>query len=228
MLLLNQFFHPSSAATSQLLTDMALHLAEEGYPVTAICGRSDYNAANQTPLPNITIRRIPNLPFGHNRVTRILSYSSFYLGALALALTTRKPQAIVTLTTPPLLSVIGTLIKKIRRTPHYIWEMDVYPDIAIELGVLSPRGPLTRIIGALADWSRRNADGIIALGGDMRDLLIARGIPASKISVAENWADSHRNRRAAFSPRSPAPALLRQSRTCARYRNSPGRNVSPG
>ncbi len=190
MLLLNQFFHPSSAPTSQLLTDLALHLADEGHRVTAICGRSEYNTANSTPLPNITVHRIPNLPFGHNKVTRILSYGSFYLGALAVALTTRKPQVIVTLTTPPLLSVIGTLIKKIRNTPHFIWEMDVYPDIAIELGVLSPRGPLTRIIGALANWSRRNADGIIALGDDMRDLLIARGIPAAKISVAENWADS--------------------------------------
>jgi colanic acid biosynthesis glycosyl transferase WcaI len=48
---------------------------------------------------------------------------------------------------------------------------------------------LTSVIGALADWSRRNADGIIVLGEDMRARLIARDIPEHKIHVAENWAD---------------------------------------
>ena len=42
---------------------------------------------------------------------------------------------------------------------------------------------------ALAGYSRRHADGIIALGPCMRDRLIARGVPASKIHVADNWAD---------------------------------------
>jgi glycosyltransferase involved in cell wall biosynthesis len=67
--------------------------------------------------------------------------------------------------------------------------MDVYPDVAIDLGVLRSNSILTSIIGALADWSRRNCDGIIALGDDMKARLVARGIPEHKIHVAENWAD---------------------------------------
>ncbi len=190
MLLLNQFFHPSSAATSQLLTDLARHLAGQGLPVTVICGRSDYADANSGDLFGVSVRRTFNLPFGHGKISRVLSYGSFYVGAAWLGLTTRQPDTVLTLTTPPLLSIVGTLVKKLRGSRHYIWEMDVYPDIAIQLGVLSPRGPLTRIIGALADWSRRNADGIIALGDDMRDLLVAHGIAPAKIFVVENWADS--------------------------------------
>jgi len=173
-----------------LLTTLAGHLANEGFNVTAICGRGDYGHADPTEAPNVTIRRTFDLPYGRTKLGRALSFASFFTSATSLALTTRRPDTVLTLTTPPLLSAIGTLVKKLRGGRHFIWEMDVYPDVAIQLGILSPRGPLTRIVGALADWSRRNADGIIALGDDMKDLLIARGIPAEKITVCENWADS--------------------------------------
>jgi glycosyltransferase involved in cell wall biosynthesis len=49
---------------------------------------------------------------------------------------------------------------------------------------------LACLIGALADWSRRNADGIIVLGEEMKARLLARDIPEHKIHVIENWADS--------------------------------------
>jgi colanic acid biosynthesis glycosyl transferase WcaI len=189
VLLVNQFFHPSSAATSQLLTDLARHLAGAGAKVTAICGPSSYGGVNSGNLPGVEIRRVPSWPFARGRLGRVISYGSFYAGAFLLAITARRPGAILTLTTPPLLSLTGTLLKKIRGAPHFIWEMDIYPDIAVELGMLSPGGRITRLIGALADWSRRNADGVVVLGDDMKELLVARGIPADKIFVSENWAD---------------------------------------
>jgi glycosyltransferase involved in cell wall biosynthesis len=67
--------------------------------------------------------------------------------------------------------------------------MDVYPDIATDLGVLAQNGIPARLIGAASDWSRRKADGIIVLGEDMKARLLARGIAADKIHIAENWAD---------------------------------------
>jgi glycosyltransferase involved in cell wall biosynthesis len=96
---------------------------------------------------------------------------------------------VLTLTTPPLVSIVGTLVKGLRGSRHFIWEMDVYPDIAVDLNVLKPRSRFTKLIGTLADFSRRRADGIIALDDDMKARLMARGIPEHKILVAENWAD---------------------------------------
>jgi hypothetical protein len=40
ILLLNQFFYPDAAATSQILTDLARGLAAEGHTVRVICGNS--------------------------------------------------------------------------------------------------------------------------------------------------------------------------------------------
>jgi hypothetical protein len=56
-----------------------------------------------------------------------------------------------------------------------------------DLNVLKCRSLVTRLMGALADFSRNRADGIIALADDMKARLIARGIPEHKIAVAENY-----------------------------------------
>jgi glycosyltransferase involved in cell wall biosynthesis len=80
-------------------------------------------------------------------------------------------------------------LKTMRGSQHFIWEMDVYPDIAIDLKVITKKSIIARFVGLLADFSRNKADGIIALGDDMKARLVKRGIPEHKIFVAENWAD---------------------------------------
>jgi glycosyltransferase involved in cell wall biosynthesis len=190
ILLVNQFFHPDSTATSQLLTDLASHLASEGHSVRVICGRSSCAAPDSMPPPPVRIIRTPSLPFSRGFLGRILSYSSFFSTALCRGLLGPAPDLVLTLTTPPALCLIGSLLKAAKGSRHFIWEMDVYPDIAVDLKVLDPRSWFTRLLGASLDASRRNADGIIALGDCMRDRLIRHGIPHHKIKVAENWADS--------------------------------------
>jgi glycosyltransferase involved in cell wall biosynthesis len=68
--------------------------------------------------------------------------------------------------------------------------MDVYPDIAVEVGVLGKDALPTRALRAIANWSRQYADTVIALGDDMRDLLLRADLDRTKVLVAENWSDS--------------------------------------
>ena len=157
--------------------------------MTAIYGASGYATTDDTPRPPVRILRPSSTRFSRDAVGRVLSYGSFLAGALVAGFRVGRPDTVVTLTTPPLTSVFGRMLKLSRGCRHFIWEMDVYPDIAVDLGALKPRSLLTCLIGALADWSRRNADGIIVLGEEMKARLIARDIPAHKIHVAENWAD---------------------------------------
>ena len=189
ILLLNQFFYPDSAATSQLLTDLARCLAAEGHSVRVICGRSSYAEPDSLNPPDVEIVRTPDLPFGRGPLARVFSYASFLAGAGCRGLLGPRPDLILTLTTPPALGVIGSLLKSAFRSRHFIWEMDLYPDIAVDLDVLHPRSWFTRLMGAGFDAARRRADGVIALGECMRQRLIRRGIPAERIHVADNWAD---------------------------------------
>jgi colanic acid biosynthesis glycosyl transferase WcaI len=191
ILLLNQFFWPDSSATSQLLTDLARSLAAEGHEVTAISSDSGGYAvsASNRDTPPVSIHRVKALPFVRGTLGRLLSYLSFYVSAAARGLLLPKQDLVLTLTTPPLLSLLGTLIKAVRGSRHFIWEMDVYPDVAVDLAYFKAGGFADRVIGAFADYSRRFADGIIALGECMKDRLVGRGIPQERIFVADNWAD---------------------------------------
>jgi hypothetical protein len=43
----------------------------------------------------------------------------------------------------------GTIAKAILGTRHFIWEMDVYPDLLVTLGALGERGLVTRILSGI-------------------------------------------------------------------------------
>jgi glycosyltransferase involved in cell wall biosynthesis len=189
ILVINQFFWPDTAATAQLLTDVTRGMDPTVHAVTVLCGMPDYGAVDMDCPPGVRITRSAGLAFSRGKTGRLVSYASFFAVAAVRGVWGPKPALVLTLTTPPLISLLGTLLKSLRGSRHFIWEMDLYPDIAVDLNVMKPRSVVTRLIGTVADFSRKRADGIIALGDDMKARLIARGIPEHKIIVAENWAD---------------------------------------
>jgi colanic acid biosynthesis glycosyl transferase WcaI len=199
VLLMNQFFPPGVAPTGQLLADVARELAARGHSVRVVCG------GGAPPAAGVRILRVPATCFTRGRAGRLLSYASFYLGALWHGLWAPQVDLVVTLTTPPLLCLIGTLLAKLRGARHTIWEMDVYPDIAEAAGVLRQGSLVARAVGVLADYSRRNAAAVIALGPCMRERLLARGVP--HVRVAANWADGARIRPRPFPPFEPLTVL---------------------
>jgi len=73
-----------------------------------------------------------------------------------------------------------------------IWSQDVYPDVAIGVGVLRERGILARIAGWLAGCAYSRADLIIALGDRMAERLVVRGAKTERVKVVHNWADGYR------------------------------------
>jgi glycosyltransferase involved in cell wall biosynthesis len=189
VLLINQFFWPDTAATGQLLTDVAREIDPDIHTVTVLCGRSVYGEVDVTSAPPVKIVQCGGVVFSRAKIGRVVSYASFFARAVMRGVLGSSPALVVTLTTPPLISLLGTLSKTLRGSRHYIWEMDLYPDIAVDLNVLKRRSLITRLVGTLADISRKRADGIIALGDEMKARLVARGIPEHKVLVAENWAD---------------------------------------
>ncbi len=190
IVLLNQFFWPDSAATSQQMSDLTTTLAARGHEVHVICSKGGYAEAASTDQPPATIHRVSGLPFVRGKVGRVLSYLSFYPFALVRAFTLPRFDMVVSLTTPPLVSLVGSAVKAFRGSRHYIWEQDIYPDVALNLGYIKPRGVVDRVVSWLADSSRRHADGILSLGKCMTHRLVRRGIPATHMHLTENWSSS--------------------------------------
>jgi len=189
-LLLNQFFWPDSAATSQLLTDLAKGLKDLGHEVHVICAAQGYAVSDASVEdPGVAIHRVHSLPFVRGKLGRALSYVSFFLACSLRVLLMPRADLVITLTTPPVLALIGAALKTLRGSRHFIWEMDVYPDVAVDLNYIKAGGLVERVAGSLLDFCRLKSDGILALGQCMQRRLIARGIPAYKVHVADNWAN---------------------------------------
>ena len=197
ILLLNQFFCPDSAATSQLLTDVARELVEQGHSVEVICGGSTYLEAGSGEAPGVEVTRLPNAGFGRGKVQRLASYFSYLIPAIWYGGWGKKPDLIVSMTTPPGLSVVGGLVAWVRGSRHFIWEMDVYTDLVVELHYLKRGASITAAMWWVFELSRRRADGIITLGECMAERMRGR-VADEKIHVAENWADGGLIRPRAF------------------------------
>ena len=61
------------------------------------------------------------------------------------------------MTDPPLLSIPLALVARWRKAVLVNWLQDLYPEVAIALGVPFVAGPLGRVIAALRDRSLRAA-----------------------------------------------------------------------
>ena len=209
VLLINQFFWPDTAPTGQLLADLGTHLAQNGHEVTVICGSATYaGEGTGGSAPPVTIVRLRAAPFTRGIAGRSMSYATFLAGCMWKIMTLPAPDVVVTLTTPPLLPLLGTVLKaSCAPCRHYIWEMDVFPDTLVSARAMSSGSLSFRLLGKLADFARNRSDGILALGECMRERLAARGVPRARIHVVQNWADSRLIRTEPHEPQTPLRLL---------------------
>ena len=194
LLLLNQTFHPDVASTAQHLGDLASGLAGRGHEVTVLASRRAYDDPDKL-FPReeiwrgIRIIRVGSTGFGKTaRWRRAADFASFsVLCALRLAFLPRH-DAVVALTSPPLISFLGAWLAKLRGSRFYYWVMDFNPDEAVAAGWLRAGSPAARLLEAMSRFSLRRASRIIALDRFMRDRIVAKNISPEKVVVIPPWA----------------------------------------
>jgi glycosyltransferase involved in cell wall biosynthesis len=198
LIILNQFFYPDHSATSQLMTELAESLVEQGVEVTALAGRGRYNGgerlAPEEDYKGARIRRAWSTSFGKkNIIGRLFDYASFYLGATVALLRMPRHDIVMALTTPPLIGLVALLVGRLRGMRVVSLVQDVYPDIAVTLGALSASNPATRILDWLNRFVLRGVDRTIVLSDCMRDRIAAKvANRLSTIDVIHNWADGEK------------------------------------
>jgi glycosyltransferase involved in cell wall biosynthesis len=194
ILFVNQYYWPDHASTAQHLTDLAEHLAGEGFEVHVLASRGSYKPG-EAPLAKlqthngVTIHRVGATALGRrSTLSRMTDYLTFYAQALRAALMLRRFDVVVTLTTPPLIGLVGTILRRLRGTRHVIWSMDLHPDASLALGQLSRRNPAVRGLAALADAVCRRADAVVSLGHYMADRLAQKGVRPGRIRNIPVWS----------------------------------------
>ena len=194
VLLLNQCFHPDLVATAQHLTDLGKELSKAGHQVTVIASCRGYdNPERRYPVrevwEGIDIRRIWTPGLGKQaKWRRLVDFAVFWLNAVRILVFLPKHDVTVCLTSPPLISTLGTVAAKVKGGAVVPWVMDLNPDEAVAAGWLKAGGFVERTLTFIQNWSFQRASRIIALDRFMADRLRAKGVRDEVIHVDAPWS----------------------------------------
>ncbi|MDB4990182.1 MAG: hypothetical protein JWN04_5360 [Myxococcaceae bacterium] len=198
VLVVHQHYWPEIAATAQILSDLCEDLAARGHRVTVICGQPSYRRdAGSELLPKreqqrgVDIRRVWSLrPRSRAIPARLLHYGTYFASSLS-EMVLSSPDVCFVMSTPPLLlGVSGTLLRALRGVPFVYSVQDLYPDIAVDLGVLKQEGMLTAAISRVAEACYRSAAALVTLSPGMASKLRQKVLPHHAVHVIPNWADT--------------------------------------
>ncbi len=119
---------------------------------------------------------------------RLANYTTYMFSSIAGALAVRRPDVVIALTDPPPIGLIGALIAKVRRVPFVLVTKDIFPEVAIEVGVLH-NVALIRLLRSLRRALFSAADRVVSIGRDMDRRLIEIGVRDDRIVTIHDWAD---------------------------------------
>lgn len=193
ILLLNQVFYPDVVSTAQHLSDLATALVERGHEVAVVSSRQAYEHPETTfsayeEWRGVKIFRVFSTRFGKSaKWRRAADFASFLFFSGVRLLFLPRHDAVVALTTPPLISFLGAWRAKLWRATFDYWVMDFNPDEAIAAGWLRADSLAAKFLERLSRFSLTQADSVIALDRFMRDRILAKRIDSKKIVIVPPW-----------------------------------------
>lgn len=198
--IVTQFYPPDFAATGQLIEELSHNLVHENLNVHVFTGQPGYaykkgDAPSKERSERLFVQRSRTSRLLQGRIRgKALNGVLFLIRALVHMLKARHRGDVLMVTTaPPFLVVLGYLVHLLFRTPYICLLYDLYPDIAVELGVVTAKHPIARLWDKFNRHVWRKSAGLIVLSSTMRDRIVAKCPDvASKIAVIHSWADPER------------------------------------
>jgi colanic acid biosynthesis glycosyl transferase WcaI len=209
-------FAPDLAPTGEVMTSIAHELVERGHELHVVTSLPWYQHHRVEPGWSGQLARTEHTSWGAiSRVhpfptdkadipARALAFGGFTALATVVAAATRaRPDVVLAMSPPLTLGPAGIAVARARRVPAVFNIQDVFPDVAVELGLLTGR----RVIAA-ARWlersSYRHSDAVTVLSDDLADNVrakLGRGLPAPeaermgrRVHVIPNFVDTARIR----------------------------------
>jgi glycosyltransferase involved in cell wall biosynthesis len=196
LIFLNRYFHPDHSASSQLLSDLAFALAGDGHEVCVVTSRQRYDAPDaQLPgretIRGVDVRRVATTRFGRSAIVgRGVDYLSFYAAMHRAVLSIAAPgDMLIAKTDPPLVCVPALRAARRRALRLVNWLQDLYPEVAVRLGVPLMRGPVAGALARARDAALRAAAANVVVGERMAQIVRRSGVAPERIHVIANWCD---------------------------------------
>src|SRR5579863_5484587 len=135
LIFVNRFFFPDHSATSQMLSDLAFHLAGTGREVHVVTSTQIYDDPKAS-LPSreiindVNVHRVSSTQFGRAALLgRSIDYLSFYRSVWRCLMEIARPgDTIVAKTDPPLVSVVAMAVARRKGARLINWLQDIFPE----------------------------------------------------------------------------------------------------
>lgn len=198
LIYLSQLFDPEPTFKgAQFIRALSAH----GFDIEVVTGFPNYPGGKVYPehkirpilresMGGIEVTRLAVYPsHDSSALRRIACYLSFFFTSLFYLLFRARRADLIYVYYPSLTAGLSAACAKlIRRTPVILDIQDMWPDSLGSSGMVRNRAFLA-VVNFFCGRLYRACDHIIVLSPGFRALLIARGVPAAKISVVYNWAE---------------------------------------
>jgi glycosyltransferase involved in cell wall biosynthesis len=199
----NRSYHPDTAATGQLLTELCESLvSDHGCRVSVVAGvplipatGTDASAprtlVSRTVHRGVEVFRARGTRLSKRRfIGRATNYVTYFLSACYAGLRLDRPDVVVALTDPPIIGLAGYLAARRFGAPFVMSYRDIFPEVARLLEDFQS-DTVERMLQAVNCFLVRHADRNVAIGETMRRRLIdGKGAPAERTIVIPDWVDT--------------------------------------
>jgi len=196
ILLFNEYYPPDTSATAKMAVQVAETLARR-HRVTVVAGRPSYDPDEFYPFAflrrdtrnGVVVERVGSTAYPRHQMRRRVSN---YLSYLALAVPRAialRPDLVLAMTDPPVAGIAGAFVARRLGCPFVYNIQDLYPDMAVGGEIVRP-GTWVNRWEQMHRRALRQAARVIVIGDDMRDRILAKGVPPEKVAVVRNGSAS--------------------------------------
>lgn len=202
ILIIHQFYLGKSESGGSRFNQLARYWTAHGHQVTVLAGtvnyatgkkstsyRSGWVTEEQDESGARVLRCHVSESYNRSYPGRLWAYFSFLASATWAGLFRAGKHQVIVASSPPLfVGIPAFVISRLRRIPLVFEVRDLWPQFAVETGVLTNHW-IIRLSCWLERFLYRKADHINVLTPAFHDILLSRGIPGKKLSMIPNGAD---------------------------------------
>ncbi|WP_436926267.1 glycosyltransferase family 4 protein [Halosimplex amylolyticum] len=198
--LVAEYFHPDTASTGQLMTDLAVGLVDRGLDLSVYTGQPNYHSGDNEKQPRrethegVPVRRIRAPQVRQSSLPRrLFNWAVFTVWMVAvLARDDQDERELVFTSNPPILPSAMWLLCRLKGWEYTFIVYDLYPQVIAASGYVDRDGVVYRAWAKVHERVFGGARAVVALGPVMRDRITdAAGddFDPDKIEIVHNWAD---------------------------------------
>lgn len=203
ILLLTTYFRPESATNAILMTLLGEELTRQGHEVVVITGMPHYDQNRiwpayrgklwmQEQIGSMRVYRV-YLYVPSKKTSfwgRLLNYLSFNLTSGIAGLLIGRFDAILAPSPPLTNGITAWALSRIKGVPFIYNVQDIYPDVAVRLGVLKNRAVI-RFFEQVERFVYRKAAAVSVISDCFKANLLRKGVPEWKVEVIPNFIDEN-------------------------------------